>query len=291
MVQPLLRSHTVPSVFRFSVLARQSFISSLVLSALFIFLILPPARAAEVFDHSKWDHLLKQYVHNGRVDYEGLLQSKGELDDYLSQMEAVSVEALSEYSREERIAFWINLYNASVIRMVLDEYPVERFDQIPGAFEIRTVRIIGEFFSLSELRDQVLRKGFRDERILMALVSARADSPRLLPEAFRGDRLDEQLNKAAHDFVEDEAKNQVRPGEKKVFLSPLFHDFGSDFLLNFGSEKASSRFSQIETAVISFILRHLSNPDKRIFLDSGRYKIRYLPEDPSLNRVTGNSKG
>ena len=248
------------------------------------FLFIYPLRGEEAFNHSKWDHLLKHYVHSGLVDYESLLQARGELDDYLKQIESISIDAFSEFSREDRIAFWINLYNASVVRMILDEHPVERFDEIPAGSEIRIVQAIGEFFSLSELRDQILRKGFRDERILIALVSGRMDSPKLLDEAFRGDTLEKQLNRVAHEFVEDETRNEIKLGEKKIFLSPLFRNFGSDFLLNFSSSTESQKFSQIETAVIGFILRHLSNPDKRLFLDSGRYKIQYLPENPKLNR-------
>ncbi len=258
-----------------------------IVSLFLSFFLLNPLllRGEGVFDHSKWGHLLKQYVHHGLVDYKGLLQTKGELDDYLKQINSVSIEEFSEFSREERIAFWINLYNASVIHMILDEYPIESFDQIPASFEIRTIQAIGEFFSLSELRDQVLRKGFRDERILMALVSGRMDSPKLLPEAFQGNKLEEQLNLVARNFVEDETKNRIKPKEKKISLSPLFRNFASDFVLNFGSFNPPSRFSQTETAVISFVLHHLNNPEKRIFLDSSRYKIQYLPENPKLNQA------
>ena len=240
--------------------------------------------AEKPIDHSRWDRLLKQFVHpDGFIDYPGLLQTKAELDDYLKQLETLSASQLGEASREDRIAFWINLYNASVVRMVLEAYPIKRFDQIPAAFEIRTIKAAGEFFSLSELRDRVLRQGFRDERILMALVSARRDSPKLLPEAFEGNQVEEQLNRAAAEFVQDESRNQIKPGSKKIFLSPLFRDFGSDFVLNFSSQNASSNFSEAQAAVISFILYHLHDPDQRLFLSSGRYKIEYLPEDPRLN--------
>ena len=251
---------------------------------LFLFFLAPVAvLGQQPIDHSHWDHVLKRYVHNGLVDYQGLLQARSELDDYLRQVEAVSVEILGEASREERLAFWINLYNASVIRMILDQYPIERFDQIPAAFGIRTIRAVDEFFSLSELRDQVLRQGFRDERVLCALVSGRMDSPRLFREAFRGEHLEDQLNRVAHVFAEDERQNHIKPGEKKIFLSPMFHTFGEDFLLNFGNPNSTSNFSATETAVISFLLQYLGDPDKRLFLDSSQYRIQYLPEDSRLN--------
>lgn len=254
------------------------------------FFISSPACSQEAFDHSIWNRILKQYVHRGRVDYDRLFQARMELDDYLKQLETVSLEALSEVRREERIAFWINLYNASIIRMILDEYPIGRFDQIQAAFEVRTVQTIGEFFSFSDLRDRVLRQGFRDERIIIALVSGRMDSPKLLGEAFRGESLEEQLNRVAREFVEDDKLNQIKPSEKKIFLSPLFDQFGSDFLINFGSSNSSAGFSETQTAVISFLLHHLKDPEKRLFLNSGRYKIRYLTEDLRLNDIRNFSQ-
>lgn len=243
------------------------------------------APALEVDLHGDWDTLLKKHVQNGLVDYTGLKKDRAVLDQYFKKLEALSADSLGDASREERIAFWLNLYNASVIRMVLDEYPIRRFDQISAAFDIRTIRVVGEFFSLSELRDKILRQYFRDERIVTALVSARMDSPRLLNEAFRGDRLEAQLNRSAAAFVEDEDRNKIIPGEKKVFLSPVFHEFENDFILNFNPSRQDSKFSDSESAVISFILEHLQNPDKRLFLNSGRYKIDFLPENAELNDV------
>lgn len=241
--------------------------------------------------HSKWNQLLKEHVRDGLVDYAGFQKDRDLLDQYLTKLETFSVDQLAELSREDRIAFWLNLYNASVIRMVLNEYPIQRFDQIPAAFDIRTVRAAGEFFSLAELRDNILRQYFRDERILTAFVSARMDSPRLLGEAFRGELLEEQLNRAAEVFVEDEMRNKIIPGENKIFLSPVFREFQNDFILNFNPSGGDSRFSNSESAVISFILEHLGSPQKRLFLNSGRYQISFLPENPDLNDIRSRSFG
>jgi len=254
-------------------------------SLAFFFLAQFPLSAQSLPDHSRWNHLLKNYVHQGSVDYDALLRDRNELDEYLKQLEHYPLDSFSELSREDRIAFWINLYNASVLRMILDEYPIRRLDEIPAFFDVRTVRAIDEYFSLSELLDEVLRKGFRDERVLTALVSGRMDSPRFLNEAFVGDRLDEQLDRAAYEFVDNDLLNQIKPGAKKIYLSPLFRKFGADFLLNYSTTR-ESRYSEQESAVISFLLYHLKDPAKRIFLDSARYKIEYLPEDPRLNAVS-----
>ena len=254
-------------------------------AGLFLIWILPSAHAQEKFDSSAWNQVLKEYVHDGLVDYEALRAHPEILKRFLAEAEQFPVEALGEFSREERITFWINLYNASVLDLILEEHPKERIDEIPAAFEIRKIRAIGEFFSLSEVRDQVLRQGFRDERVLMALVSGRMDSPKLRNEAFHAEKLEDELNQAAHDFTEDIHRNQIVPGTKKIFLSPLFKEFGSDFLLNFGTPDESGKSVETENAVISFFLHHLKNPEKRLFLDSGKYQIHYFPTDSRLNDV------
>ncbi|MBI4372833.1 MAG: DUF547 domain-containing protein [Candidatus Omnitrophica bacterium] len=256
---------------------------TLLLLLFFSFVCSRTLQAEDLPDHSKWGRILKTYVHDGLVDYKGLLQARSELDDYLKELENISIETLAEANREERIAFWINLYNASVIRMMLNEYPIASLSDIPAAFDIRTIRAIDEFFSLAELRDQVLRKGFKDERILTALTSARMDSPKLMPEALQGKTLDAQLDRSAERFVEDDERNQIKVGEKKIFLSPLFRIFEDDFLLNYSSKTGPSKFSDAEAAVISFILHYLRDSEKRLFLDRGRYQVAYLPEDPRLN--------
>jgi hypothetical protein len=246
---------------------------------------LPFLNAEAGFDHSLWDGILKRSVHEGLVDYNSLRNENKSLDRYFKQIDLVTVDQMAEWTREERIAFWVNLYNAGSVRLILEENPKERFDEIPAAFEIRRIRVIGEFFSLSEIRDEILRKHFRDERILTALVSGRMDSPKLLDEAFRSDVLEEQLNRAAHTFVEDSIRNQIVPAEKNIFLSPLFKDYGPDFLLNFGGPKTSRVFSETENAVVSFILFHLRDPEKRLFLNSAEYQINYLPRDDRINDI------
>ena len=252
-----------------------------------MFLLFSPscvfAQSGFATDHSSWDQVLRDYVTNGRVRYGELKQRRAKLDSYLEQLKEVTVEDLAELEREERMAFWINLYNASVVRIVLDQYPVKDVEAIPAMFRTRTVETLNDAFSPAELRDEILRLGFRDERLVTALVSGRMDSPRLAPEAFSGGRLNEQLDQAAQVFVDDDTFNRIEPGKKKIFLSPLFKEFGDDFILNYGTAKPPDGFSEPEAAVIGFILDHSKDPPKRLFLNAGRYKISYFPPNSGLN--------
>ena len=258
---------------------------SIVFSFLFFFSLSFPSYAQTMLDHSKWDHLLKSYVKDGLIDYEGLAKNRALLDDYINELESFPAGAFSQLSRENRMAFWLNLYNANVIRFILDEHPVKSTEEIPAFFEVRKIKVIGEFFSLNELRDNVLINGFHDERVLTALVSGRMDSPKMMAEAFQGDLLEQQLNETAFQFVSNPSKNLLDPTQKKIYLSPIFQKYSSDFLFNFGASK-DTPFSDSEASVVSFLLHHLKDPAKRIYLDSARYKIKYLPEDPRLNAVS-----
>ena len=243
------------------------------------------ASARLAVDHSPWNQILSQYTQNGRVDYQALALDRGTLDSYVSEMKRVGRDDLDGLDREERIAFWINFYNARVIQIVLDAYPVESIEDIPVIEKARSIRALGESMNVYDLRDRILRQNFRDERILIALVSGRIDSPRLHGEAFQGDRLDNQLDEVSRKFVEDVGYNQIEPG-KKIYLSRLFRDYQDDFILNYGVASDPDPFSNAEAAVISFILHHMDDPDKRLFLNSGRYKIEYLPEKHLLNDVS-----
>jgi hypothetical protein len=236
-------------------------------------------------DHSNWDHVLKHFVRHGLMDYEGLSQDRTFLDDYLTKIKGLPRRALGELSREERLALWLNVYNASVVQLILNAYPVSSVEDIPAFDEVKSTRVAGEYFGLRELRDHIFRDYFRDERVLVALVTGRMDSPSFMTEAFVGARIHEQLDQASRVFVDDENKNQIRPHVKKIFLSPLFEEYGTDFVLNYSSAAPSKKYSAEEQAVISFILHHSDNPENRLFLHKGKFKVYYLESDVRLNRA------
>jgi hypothetical protein len=97
-----------------------------------------PARAGDVgsvqpFDHehAAWTRLLRRFVRDGLVDYRGLrAEGAGELDPYLRQLASVTATQYGTWTREERLAFWINAYNAYTIRLVLDHYPLQSIRSI-----------------------------------------------------------------------------------------------------------------------------------------------------------------
>lgn len=257
-------------------------------SILSLLLLQVPAHAEALkksYDHSKWDAFLKKYVNaKGEVDFAAAHQDRSLLDEYVSQIEKVNEASFIEWPREEHIAYWINAYHAMAVKTVLDHYPVKSLQEIASAWDSRILKLRRESYSLNDIRNNELIKRFRDEKIHFALSTFSKSGPALLNEAYTGPKLEGQLYMAARRFVNDDEKNQIQPGGKKIFISKFFKWYGADFKFNFSNpdqdEKAGTRE---EFSILSFLAYYLEDTNKAEFLQEGHYKIKYLPFDWSLN--------
>lgn len=234
---------------------------------------------------------------DGQVDYRALKADRELLDRYVISLGDVEPEAYDSWSEREKIAFWLNAYNAVTLKVVIDHYPIEKkllpqglifplnsIQQIPGQWKGITHRVLGEERTLDEIEHQILRKRFNEPRIHMALVCAARGCPPLRPEPYVAGRLDAQLNDQTRRFLSNPLKFQVDWEEGIVELSPIFKWFGEDFLRGFGPppEETFGPRSDTERAVLAFVAGYMG-PEKRQFLRQGNYRIRYLGYDWSLN--------
>src|SRR3954469_8137812 len=121
-----------------------------------------------------FDQLLDLYVRNGDVYYRAIKSERGKLDSYVAQLASVPVERLP---RDEQVAFWLNAYNAIVLRTVAEHYPIQgrsqeypskSIRQIAGAFERLTHRVGGRTVTLDQIEQTVL-PAFNDPRVYFAL--------------------------------------------------------------------------------------------------------------------------
>ncbi len=227
--------------------------------------------------HTPFDQLLRAFVNDGRVDYASFKSHEATLDAYLA---ALARTDPSRLPREERMALWINAYNAFTIKLILRRYPgITSIKDIPRRWDRREWTVGGRPYSLAGLEHEILRKQFGEPRIHFAIVCASKSCPSLASEAYEADRLDEQLSRAARTFLADR-DNGFRARTEKgvlygynhyVYLSRIFKWFSEDFEKRHGS-------------VVNGILPYLSKPDQA-FIRQNRnaLKIRYLPYDWSLN--------
>ncbi|MBK9146596.1 MAG: DUF547 domain-containing protein [Flavobacteriales bacterium] len=183
-----------------------------------------PMEVQAAFDHALWNSLLQAHVSaDGMVDY-GAFGKDARLAEYLGKLSAT--KAVDTWPRNERLAFWINAYNAFTIRLMLDHPTVKSIKDINEPWKKKFFSLNGARTNLDQVEHQELREKLGDERIHFAIVCASFSCPQLWNKAFTADGLDKQLDDAARRFINDPKRN-VLGGEPQ--LSEIFNWFKGDF--------------------------------------------------------------
>jgi hypothetical protein len=241
----------------------------------------------------RFDELLDLYVRGGDVYYRAIKSERGKLDGYVSQLATASID---KYSRDEQLAFWLNAYNALVLRTVVDHYPIQGHSaeyppksirQIPGAFERLQHRIAGRTLTLDQIEQTVLPT-FHDPRVYFALGRGAVGSGRLRSEAFTGARLEEQLADVAAECVTRAQCVSIDLANAKVGASSIFSWRSKEFAEAYG-DKAPPAFadrSPIERAIVAFVMPKLLGTEKE-FIGRNTFQVTYTPFDWTLNDLTG----
>jgi Protein of unknown function, DUF547 len=250
----------------------------------------PPADAAR---RKSFDQVLDLYVRGGDVYYRALKSDRGKLDGYVT---LVATTAVDKSPREEQIAFWLNAYNALVLRTVIDHYPIsgraseypsKSIRQIPGAFERTPHRVAGRSLTLDQIEKEVL-PAFHDPRVYFALGRGAVGSGRLRSEAFVPARLEEQLAEVAAECVTRAQCAQLDRDAGKMAVSAIFSWHEKEFADAYG-EKAPAPVanrSPIERAAVAFVFPKLLSAE-RDMIEKNSFQLVYKPFDWTLNDLTG----
>ena len=192
--------------------------------------------SATPITHELWDTLVKQHVsEKGKVDYKGFIQDSVKLNSYLSLLSG-SHPNDKNWTSDERLAYWINAYNAFTVKLIVDNYPVASIKDIKNGipfvntvWDIKFIKIEGQTYDLNNIEHGIIRKRFNEPRIHAACNCASFSCPRLRNEAFIAERLNEQLDDQMRSFINDKDKNQLDPDNPK--MSKLFSKlwYGKDF--------------------------------------------------------------
>ncbi|MCL4694086.1 MAG: DUF547 domain-containing protein, partial [Candidatus Hydrogenedentes bacterium] len=182
--------------------------------------------------------VLARYIDGqGLVDYSGLRENRASLDAFIADLAELKPEASAAWSEPEKIAFWLNAYNAITLASVVDNYPIEpsllrRFlypensiRQIPGVWTEREWIIMGSRYTLDAIEHEVLRVEFEEPRIHAAMVCAAMGCPPLRNEPYTGGLLIAQLNDQMRRFLAHDDKFRIRRDTGIVYLSPIFRWF------------------------------------------------------------------
>ena len=225
-------------------------------------------------DHAAWTTILGRFVRAGEVAYGQLAREGSPLfTAYLNGLSSACADDYARWSRAERLAFWINAYNAFTVKLVLKHYPIASIRKIgwlPGAaFRERFIPmpdLKGGTVSLDDIENGTLRADFREPRIHFALVCASRSCPMLRGEAYRAADLDRQLDDQARVFLADSTKNRFDPTANTLYLSSIFKWFRADFEVAAGSLPA-------------FVGHYLNDPRAT----APGVRIEFLDYDWSLN--------
>jgi hypothetical protein len=245
--------------------------------------------------HRPFDQMLDVYVRDGFVYYNALRLERRRLDSYVASLNSPAAAELAKGTPDEQKAFWINAYNALVLRTVVDhfpirgrakDYPASSIRQIPGAFEKPIHRVAGRAVSLDAIEKEILAP-LGDARVFLALGRGSYGGGRLRSEAFDAPTLEKLLDAVAAETATRVELVRVDEGANRVTMSPIFSWRESVFVASL-ADKAPAVFSGrsgIERAVLALVHDHVSTPEK-LFLDKNTFAMQFHDYDWRLNDLS-----
>lgn len=197
--------------------------------------------STKTIDHDAWARFLKTHLRASpdgvnRIAYAEVGDAdKKLLAGYIAALEATPI---SRYRRDEQFAYWINLYNAVTVKVILDHYPVKSILDIkslplgfhvfaPGPWGIKFINVSGEKLSLDDIEHRILRPIWRDPRIHYAVNCASVSCPNLRGEPYLAAKVDAQLTLAARDYVNHERGVLLNGG--RLVVSSIYKWYKDDF--------------------------------------------------------------
>lgn len=201
----------------------------------------PPVSAQQAFDSTQWNRLLAAHVswtHDGSasvVDYAGFGKDRDALKAWLASASTLSKSSFDGWSKPDRDAFLINVYNAATVELILTRYPeIKSIKELGGLFSSPwkkdVIRLFGQVRSLDDIEQTMLRGApdYTDPRIHFAVNCASIGCPALRPEAYVGSRLTAQLDDQAKRFLRDRSRNRYDAGNG-LRVSKIFDWYADDF--------------------------------------------------------------
>ncbi len=236
------------------------------------------AEAADV-DHRVWNQLLTQHVRDGRVDYAGVQAQRQLLTDYLAQLATVDANALP--TTQAKLALWINAYNACVFAGVLDHPGISSVKQVKGFFDGLRYQIAGQPLTLNQIEGNGRALG--DWRLHVGVVCASTSCPPLRGEAYVPERVTEQLDEQARQFLKDPSRG-LRVDGQTLWLSQIFKWYAPDFV-----PSAKGPFKRMTPEALLPVIRPWLDPAVVDHIERQPLTIKYLEYNWSLNRQGSDS--
>ncbi len=241
--------------------------------------------------------ILKNYVNDkGMVDYKMLKRKKIELSRLLNKFAKLDPNEYNAWSKEDKIAFWLNVYNIKMLEIIVDNYPIESsriLRVLWGPYSIRHIKgiwdkykfiVMDEEFTLKEVEERFFCNEFDEPRVFFAISYASLSSPPLRNEPYYGCRLYEQLDDQAKKFLSNPLAFRIDRGRQIVHLSTIFHPtwYGKEFISKYGTDKKFKDQPPSVRAVLNLAINYISEQDL-FFLERENYSVKYITYNWTLN--------
>lgn len=260
-------------------------------------LALAAALSTQTFDHhyATYAAVLDAHVRASGVDYAALKADRSRLDQAIAELNAPAANTEASWTRDERLAFWINAYNMLTLRAVVDHYPIRAgwftraprnsIRQIDGVWSRLKWQVAGQAVTLDDIEHRIVRPLFREARIHFALNCASTSCPSLAQAPYVAARLDTQLDDSARRYFA--SVEGVRLANNTFSVSSLFKWYGEDFVAQYAVDIPGTR-PATERAVLG-VLSRFAPPPVAERARRGDGKIRFLDYNWSLNDITGST--
>lgn len=178
--------------------------------------------------HELWNELLQKYVtSDGTVNYKGIKANSKKLEQYLNLLAENPIQ--EDWSRNEKMAYWINAYNAFTVKLIVDNYPVTSITKLHGGkpWDVKWIKLGDKTYSLNNIENDILRPKFKDARIHFAVNCAAQSCPPLLNKAWTAANLNRYFDQQAKQFINNSRYNKITPDA--IQISKIFEWYAGDF--------------------------------------------------------------
>jgi MoaA/NifB/PqqE/SkfB family radical SAM enzyme len=232
------------------------------------------------FSYRSWSDLLQEIVtDSGKVDYGVLAEKRDLLDRFVGELGSASPDSRPDLfpANEDRLAYWINAYNAFTLHAIMAEYPLTSvWKTKDGQFFQRRRHIAGgHAVSLDDIEHEILRGKFAEPRIHFAINCGSNGCPAMRPGAYEGNGLRDTLRRATEEFLGSEWNCRVDHDARRIYISRIFKMYAQDFSGEHGST------TDYRAGVLRFVAAHTDLPLETI----ADYEVVYNTYDWGLNDV------
>lgn len=238
-----------------------------------------------IFEHQLWDQVVREYVtpERGFVRYQQLKQNPDTLKQYVRLVEKYSPDNAPEMfpTRDHKLAYWINAYNALIVYRVIQNYPIDSIKDLGGLFSSvfdKKQQVGGKQLSYNDIEHKIIRKRFQEPRIHFVLNCASYSCAPIQRHALTADNLEETLQTATVEFLNNPNNVAIEAARREVRLSKYFDWFDEDFEDWVKKEKGVSN-----PTLLDYVKLYLSEDQRKVLQQHDDWDIESFDYDWSLN--------